>query len=371
MTGPRYTPLVQSLSSDSPFVGPERHERAVGHPFKARLGANENGFGPSPKAITALQEAAKDIWMYADSESFDLRTALAARHKVSINNILIGEGIDGLLGDLVRLLITTGDSIVTSAGAYPTLNYHVAGHGGTIHTVPFVDDHEDLPSLIAKAHETDAKMIYIANPDNPMGTWHTGAEIAAQLDNIPDGCLLILDEAYVELAPKGTAAEYDVDHPNVIRMRTFSKGYGLAGARIGYAMAAAPLIKAFDKIRLHFGVNRASQAGALAALQDEAWLTQTRENVATSRATLAQIAKDNGLTAIPSATNFVTIDTHRDGTFAKALVQELATLGVFIRMPFVAPQNRCIRVSCGTAKDMQTFAEALPQALKTLQGKSL
>lgn len=366
MTGPRYTPLILSLSADSPFVGPERHERAVGQPFSARLGANENGFGPSPLTICAIQDAATDIWMYGDSESMDLRHALADHHGVQIDNILIGAGIDGLLGDLVRLLITAGDTVVTSAGAYPTFNYHVAGFGGSIETVPYQNDHEDLPELIQKARETEAKLIYFANPDNPMGTWHAGKDIAAQLDAIPDGCLLILDEAYVELAPEGTAALYDVNHPKVIRMRTFSKGYGLAGARIGYAMGHAQLIKTFDKIRLHFGVNRASQAGALAALDDTAWLTQTRENVATARATLTQIAKDNGLTAIPSATNFVTLDTHRDGTVAKALVAELATLGVFIRMPFVAPQNRCIRVSCGPAKDMATFARTLPQALANL-----
>ncbi|MGR3839102.1 MAG: aminotransferase class I/II-fold pyridoxal phosphate-dependent enzyme, partial [Cognatishimia sp.] len=231
MSDPRYTPLVASLPATVPFVGPETQERAKGTPFAARLGANENIFGPSPKAIAAMAAAASDIWMYGDPENHDLRHALAAFHGVDAENIVVGEGIDGLLGYLVRLVIAPGDAVVISAGAYPTFNYHVAGFGGTLHTVPYQADYEDLDALIAKAREVDAKLIYFANPDNPMGSWHSGQSITAKLDEIPDGCLLVLDEAYVELAPDGTAAEYDVAHPKVIRMRTFSKGYGMAGAR--------------------------------------------------------------------------------------------------------------------------------------------
>lgn len=366
MKTPRYTDHIQSLSADSPFIGPERHERATGQPFTARLGANENIFGPSPKAIRAMAEAAQDVWMYADPEAYDLRSTLAAFHDVALDNILVGEGIDGLLGDLVRLMIGAGDTVVTSAGAYPTFNYHVTGYGGTIHTVPYKADHEDLPSLIAKAKEVDAKLIYLANPDNPMGTHHVGADITRHLDAIPDGALLILDEAYVELAPQGTAAQYDVQHPRVIRMRTFSKGYGLAGARVGYAMGARDLIRSFDKIRLHFGANRASHAAALAALLDQDWLAQTCAQIAAAKITIAQIAADNGMIALPSATNFVAIDTQQDGAFAKALVQALADQGIFVRMPFVAPQNRCIRISCGRPQDLAAFAKALPKALETL-----
>ncbi len=366
MSTPRYTDHIQSLSSESPFIGPERHERATGTPFTARLGANENIFGPSPKAIEAMAQAAQDVWMYADPEAYELRSALAAFHNVARENILVGEGIDGLLGDLIRLLISAGDAVVTSAGAYPTFNYHVTGYGGTIHTVPYVEDHEDLPSLIAKAREVDAKLIYIANPDNPMGTHHAGSTITQHLADIPDDCLLILDEAYIELAPAGTEAQYDIEHPKVIRMRTFSKGYGLAGARAGYAMGARDLIKNFDKIRLHFGGNRASHAAALAALHDQDWLAQTRAQIEAAKQTIAQIAQDNSLTALPSATNFVAIDTHKDGTFAKALVGALADQGIFVRMPFVAPQNRCIRISCGRPQDLEAFAKALPIALQNI-----
>lgn len=364
MTGPRYTPLALSLPASVPFVGPETQERARGAPFVARLGANENVFGPSPRAIRAMQDAASDIWMYGDPENHDLRAALAVFHGVAPENIMVGEGIDGLLGYLVRLLVGPGEAVVTSAGAYPTFNYHVAGFGGALHSVPFVDDHEDPCLLFAKAGEVAAKLVYLANPDNPMGTWHKGADIVAALADLPEGCLLVLDEAYVECAPEGTAAPVAADDPRVVRMRTFSKVYGMAGARVGYAIGTPGLISAFNKVRNHFGMNRAAQAGALAALADNDWLAHVQREIVTARARIGEIACAHGLTPLPSATNFVAIDCGRDGVFAKAVLDALVELGIFVRMPFAAPQNRCIRISCGPKGDLDAFAAALPEALK-------
>ncbi len=362
MTHIRLTPLAQSLPASVPFVGPETQERARGAEFKARLGANESVFGPSPLAVRAMAETPQ--WMYGDPESFDLRAALAAHHGCTPAHIMVGEGIDGLLGYLVRLFVSADDSVVTSAGAYPTFNYHVAGFGGTLHTVPYVDDHEDPASLFAKAAEVDAKLVYLANPDNPMGSHHRGDEIAKAMEALPSGTLLVLDEAYVECAPEGTALPLPADDPRVIRMRTFSKVYGLAGARVGYAIGHPDLIEAFHKVRNHFGMNRAAQAGALAALEDDSYLARVQQDILEARDRIAQIARDNGLTPLPSATNFVTIDCGRDAAFAKAVLDGLIARGIFVRMPFVAPQNRCIRVSCGTTAMLDAFGAALPAALK-------
>ncbi|MFK7940576.1 MAG: pyridoxal phosphate-dependent aminotransferase [Roseovarius sp.] len=363
MTYPRYTDLAQSLPATVPFVGPEEQERSRGAPFEARLGANENTFGPSPRAIAAMRDAAADIWMYGDPTSHDLRSALAARHGIGMEHIVVGEGIDGLLGYLVRLLIGPGDAAVTSDGAYPTFNYHVAGFGGVLHKVPYRDDHEDLQGLIAKATQVDAKLIYFANPDNPMGSWISGGDVVRALEHLPEGCLLLLDEAYLELAPDDAAPEIAVTDPRVIRMRTFSKGYGMAGARVGYALGAEALITAFGKIRNHFGMNRAAQIGALAAFEDTAWLEHVRAQVAQSRDEIARIARENGLSPLPSATNFVAVECGRDGAFARAVLSGLVARGVFVRMPFVAPQDRCIRISCGGDREMAALAAALPEAL--------
>ena len=330
-------------------------------PFLARIGANESVFGPSPKVKAAM--AAADIWKYGDPENFELRAALAAHHGVTQDHIMVGEGIDGLLGYIVRLYVAPGDAVVTSDGAYPTFNYHVAGYGGVLHKVPYKNDHEDPAALFAKAAEVRAKLVYLSNPDNPMGTWHDGATLTRALADLPEGTLLILDEAYMDTAPAGTAPDVAPDDPRILRMRTFSKAYGLAGARVGYALGAPDNILAFNKVRNHFGMNRAAQAGAVAALADQAYLAQVQSQIADSRDEIARIAKDNGLSPLPSATNFVTIDCGRDGTFAKAVLDSLVDQGLFVRMPFSAPQNRCIRVSCGAAADMALFAECLPKAL--------
>jgi histidinol-phosphate aminotransferase len=363
MTGPRYTPLAASLPSTVPFVGPETQERARGRRFAARLGANESGFGPSPRAIAAMQAAAADVWMYGDPELHDLRGAIAAHHGVSPAQVAVGEGIDGLLGLLVRLLVGPGDAVVTSDGAYPTFNFHVAGFGGVLHKVPYAGDHEDPQALLDRARAVGAKLIYLANPDNPMGSWHPAPVIEAMVDALPDGTLLILDEAYVDLAPPGTAPVLASDDPRVIRMRTFSKGYGMAGLRVGYALGAGPLVSAFDKVRNHFGVGRIAQAGALAALADQDWLTQVRAEVGRARDGLAHVARANGLVPLPSATNFVTMDCGQDGVFARRVLAGLISRDIFVRMPFVAPQDRCIRVSAGTPADLAAFASALPGAL--------
>ncbi|WP_435167804.1 pyridoxal phosphate-dependent aminotransferase [Falsirhodobacter sp. 1013] len=368
MSMPRYTPLIRSLPSTVPFVGPETQERMRGRPFAARLGANESVFGPSPAAIHAMQRAAGEAWMYGDPENHDLRQALAAHHGINPANIVVGEGIDGLLGLLVRLLIDKGDAVVTSDGAYPTFNFHVAGFGGVLHKVPYAGNHEDPDALIARAREVGAKLIYIANPDNPMGSHHPAEVLERMVDAVPDGALLILDEAYVELAPDTAIPRIAIDDPRVIRMCTFSKAYGMAGARIGYAMGAADLIAAFDKVRNHFGVSRIAQAGALAALGDTGWLAHVRQQVHAGREELSAIARAHGLSPLPSATNFVTMDCGADGAFAKKVLQGLVARDVFVRMPFVAPHDRCIRVSAGSEQDQSLFAAALPEALAEARG---
>jgi histidinol-phosphate aminotransferase len=302
--------------------------------------------------------------MYGDPELYDLKAALASHHGCGHEHIVVGEGIDGLLGYLVRLMIGPGDKVVTSLGAYPTFTFHVAGFGGEIIRVPYKADHEDPEALIVAAWAHRPKLIYLSNPDNPMGSHHPAAAITAMINALPAETLMILDEAYIDLAPPGTAPQIAADDPRVIRFRTFSKGYGMAGLRVGYAICAAPLAVALDKIRNHFGMGRIAQAGALAALADQAWLAQVQTRVALGRERLGAIARANGASPLPSATNFVTMDLGRDGDFARATLRALTGLGVFVRMPGVAPLDRCLRVSVGDDAALDVFEEVLPQALK-------
>jgi len=363
MTRPAFTSLAQALPATVPFVGPEAIERRSGRPFRARLGANESGFGPAPSVIAAIREAAGSVWMYGDPENHDIRADVAAHLGVAPANVMIGEGVDGLLGLVARLFLEPGDVVVSSLGAYPTFHFHVAGFGGRLVTVPYHDDRESLDALLEAARREQPKLVYLANPDNPMGTWWSAAEIAAFADALPESTMLLLDEAYIETAPAGTAPALDISRPNILRFRTFSKAYGLAGLRCGYAIGEAGMISAFDKVRNHFGVNRLAQVAARAALKDTEYLRTTIARISEARDNIAAIARANGLSPIPSATNFVTIDCGGDGTFALDVLQGLARRDVFVRKPMASILDRCIRVSVGPAAELAIFEEMLSQAL--------
>jgi len=263
----------------------------------------------------------------------------------------------------VRLFVAPGTPVVTSAGAYPTFNYHVAGFGGELITVPYRDDRQDPEALAAAVRESGARLVYFCNPDNPMGSHHGPDAVQTLLDGVPPECVVILDEAYVEYAPDGTAPGWELRDPRVIRFRTFSKVFGLAGLRIAWAVGDPDILAGFERIRNHFGVNRMAQVAAEAALADEDHLARTIAATARSRARIFRIATDNGLAPLPSATNFVAIDCGRDGAFSRAVVAALGARGVFIRMPGVAPLDRCIRVSCGPEEAMTALEGALPAAL--------
>jgi histidinol-phosphate aminotransferase len=361
---PPFTPVIDKLPSTIPFIGPEAIVRKTGIPTRARIGANENGFGPSPHVIEAMQQAAHESWKYGDPEVHDLRQAIAEFHGLGIANVTVGEGIDGLFGLAVRLFVEPGVTVASSTGAYPTFNFHVASVGGRLATTPYVEDREHPEHLLALAKKENARVIYFANPDNPMGTWWNARSVQQLIDHVPAGAVLMLDEAYNEFAPDGTLPPLDMSNPNVLRFRTFSKAYGMAGVRVGYALGHPDVVSAFDKIRNHFGVTRMGQAGAMAALADGEYLAMNVARVKRAREKIAQIARASNLAPIASATNFVAIDCGRDGTYARAIVDGVANHGIFIRMPGVAPLNRCIRVSCGTDEDLALLAEALPKVLR-------
>ncbi len=364
MSRPPFTPVIEALPHLVPFVGPEALERARGKPFRARLGANESTFGPSPAAVAVMEKAAAGSWKYADPENHELRAALAAFHGLAIDNVVVGEGIDGLLGLTCMMFLQPGETVVTTDGAYPTFNFHVLAHGGRLVKVPMRDDCEDLSALIQTAARETAKILYVSNPNNPMGSWWPAEDISRLIAGLPKGMLLILDEAYSDTAPEGTTPRLDMANAQVVRYRTFSKAYGLAGARIGYALGHADVIQAFDKVRNHYGINRAGQLGALAALHDQAYLTEAVARIIRARGRISEVARANGLTALPSATNFVAIDCGQDGVFAKRVLDGLIARDVFVRKPAVTPQDRCIRVSCGRDEDIAIFAGALAHALK-------
>ena len=365
---PLLTPVIRALPVTVPFVGPEAQERERGRPFRARMGANESGFGPSPRVIARMEQAAAEMWKYCDPDNYDLKVALARHLGIGAENVVVGEGIDGLLNLIVRMYATEGTPVVTSLGAYPTFNFHVASVGGRLVPVPFRDDKEDLQGLLDAARRENAPVVYLSNPDNPMGSWWEANEILRFVEQLPETTTLILDEAYGETALASALPPVDISRPNVVRMRTFSKAYGLAGIRCGYAFGDAKVISDFEKVRNHYGVSRMAQIAGEEALADQAYLAEVVAKVDTGRRRIAKIATDNGLKPLPSGTNFVTVDCGADSNFALAIMRNLLARDVFIRKPMAPVLDRCIRVSVGLDHEIDIFAEELPKAIAAARG---
>lgn len=346
----------------TPFIGPEQLMREHGHHALLRLGANESGFGPSPRAVAAMAAELPRLSWYGDPESYDLRAALSVRLDCAIDEIAVGSGIDDLMGLVVRAFMAPGGVALTTAGTYPTFNYHVRGFGGELESVPYgADGRIDTEALAARARAIRPAIVYVANPDNPSGTLLPAQAVVELFEALPPATLLLLDEAYADFVDERALPQFGL-HPRVVRVRTFSKAYGMAGARIGYAIATSRNVRTFQKIRLHYGVNRNAQVGALAALGDETFRNYVVEQTAAGRRHYGEIAASLGLRAAESHTNFVCIDLGSEPR-ATAMMNALLARGVFIRKPAAPPLDRCIRVSVGAAEDRAEFGRRFAAVL--------
>ena len=361
-----FTKIAYDLPETVPFVGPESQERENSFSFDARLGANESVFGPSKMVMEAIKVQADEVWQYGDPESFDLLQKLSEFYSLPRDNFIIGEGIDGLLGNLVRLFIEPGDEVVSSLGAYPTFKYHVDGFGGKMSLVPYSNYFEDLDALLIAAKKCKAKILYLSNPDNPMGTFHPKDRMQDFIDKIPDDTILCLDEAYADFVDKDELPSIDLEKENVIRFRTFSKAYGLAGLRVGYGIGNKKMVKSFNKVRNHFGVNKLGQIAAKVALEDQDHLKTVLKKVDQSKKDIAAVFQKFGFTSLSSRTNFVPINSGGDGKFAAKLMRSLIQEKIFVRMPSVSPLNSFIRITAGTSDDLTVLDNALNKIIKKI-----
>ncbi len=336
--------------------------REIGRAELVRLGANESAFGPSPKAVAAMAAQLPHLSWYGDPESLELRDALAEKHGCTPAHIVVGAGIDDLMGLAVRAFVAPGDAAVMSRGTYPTFLYHVLGYGGKPVYAAYRDDGTpDIDALLAIARRELPRVVYLANPDNPSGRFISRDDMQRFYEALPHDSLLLLDEAYADFVD-----ESDLMPPayedRLIRLRTFSKAYGMAGARIGYALTSERNIATFAKIRLHYGINRNAQVGALAALADADFRAYVIGETSVARDDYYRIARRIGADYIESRTNFVCIgmgDAHR----ATQVMNELLLGGVWVRKPGAPPLDSYIRVSAGTEPMRRAFAEALQGVL--------
>ncbi|HEX3548896.1 MAG TPA: aminotransferase class I/II-fold pyridoxal phosphate-dependent enzyme [Candidatus Elarobacter sp.] len=366
---PQPTAQVLAIPPMTPFVAPEELARRVGRSELLRLGANESAFGPSPRAIAAMRDAVARTSWYGDPESLELRAALAARHGCSSDEVVVASGIDDLMGLIVRAYCGVGEACVATRGTYPTLFYHLNGCGARAEFAEPDASGGIVPeSIVDAVRRSGARLVYVANPDNPSGSFVDRATIGALRDALPDDTMLFLDEAYADFVPREQLPPDEID-PRIVRTRTFSKAYGMAGARIGYALAPAELVATLQKLRLHFGVNRTGQIGALAALEDSAFLRGVVAEVERGREEYHALAASHGLPSLPSRTNFVCIGIGTRAQ-AEAMVGALLELGVFVRKPWAPPIDGYIRVTVGTVAERAAFAERFAEALDRVREKA-
>ena len=354
-------PYIRAIAPYQPGKPIAELERELGISGIVKLASNENPLGASPKAIAAMHEAIRTIALYPDGNGFELKDALSKRYGVALANLVLGNGSNDLLELASRAFLAPGDVAVYSAHAFAVYALATQAVGAKGVTVPAQDFGHDLDAMLKAAVQHKAKMVFIANPNNPTGTYLTAAALERFLSALPVNVLVVLDEAYNEYLPP--AQRYDsvswlTKYPNLIISRTFSKAYGLAGLRVGYAIAHEQITDMMNRVRQPFNVNSVAQAAAVAALHDMDFVQQTYE--LNQRGMLQIIAGLNklGLSYIPSFGNFICF---RIGG-ATAMYRRLLELGVIVRPVANYDMADYLRVSIGLESENEKFLSALEQA---------
>ncbi|MBE0510960.1 MAG: histidinol-phosphate transaminase [Chromatiales bacterium] len=361
-------PGVLALSPYQPGKPIEELERELGISHIIKLASNENPLGPSPQALAAMGEELADIWLYPDGSGHALKSGLAARHGVAMNQITLGNGSSEVLEFAIRVLVGKGDEVLYSAHSFALYPILTLATGGTPVEAPASNWGVDLDALLARINP-NTRVICIANPNNPTGTWVAAGALRRFLEQVPEDVLVIIDEAYFDYAiePATGATDYPDcsqwlgEFANIMVARTFSKSYGLAGLRVGYALSSPQLADLMNRVRPPFNVNNLALAAATAALADEAHLSAS---VALNARGLQQLGEGfvaMGLDYIPSAGNFISVDLKRP---AAPLYQALLREGVIVRPVANYGMPEHLRVTVGTEAQNQRFLEALARVLK-------
>ncbi|MDX8385755.1 MAG: histidinol-phosphate transaminase [Gallionella sp.] len=337
-------------------------ERELGITGIVKLASNENPLGASPKAIEAARLALDEIGLYPDGNGYALKDALVGRYGVTHDQIVLGNGSNDLLELAARAFLTVGDKVVYADHSFAVYALATQAVGASGISVVAKDFGHDLDAMGKAAVEQGAKIIFIANPNNPTGTFLSGVDLHGFMSALPANILVVLDEAYNEYLPESN--KYDSvswleKFPNLIISRTFSKAYGLASLRIGYAMANKEVIDMMNRVRQPFNVNSMAQAAAVAALADKAFVQQSFE---LNRNGMKQVLDGLGkleLEFIPSFGNFVSFKV----AGAEGIYRRLLELGVIVRSVANYGMPGYLRVSIGLKTENEVFLSALKQAL--------
>ncbi len=355
---PIVAPYIESLSPYVPGKPIEEVAREFGIPDCVKLASNENPLGASPLALAAVRDTLAHGHLYPDGSCFALKRKLATLHGVEPEEVVVGAGTNEILTLLVRTFLAEGEEAVLSENTFLVYRLAVQSCGRRATSVPMRDHRYDLEAM-AGAIGPRTKLVFVANPDNPNGTYVTAAELDRFLDRVPAHVLVVLDEAYFEFVDEADypdGARLLRRRPRLVVLRTFSKIHGLAGLRVGYALCERDVANYLDRVRDPFNVSSVAQTAAVAALEDQAHVEATRAVVREGRALLMRELPGLGFRVVPSVANFVLADVGGSG---EALFQALLRHGVIVRPMAAYGMPEAVRISIGTPAENERLLRAL------------
>ena len=341
-------------------------KRKFGDKEPIKLASNENPLGCSPKSINKLDNHINNCNRYPDSSGFELRKKLADIYNLDMNNVIIGSGSEGIMSNVMRTFLSGNDKIISSMSSF--IGFRVLADASGYHTdwVPMKNYHYDLEGIANKIDD-QTKIIYLANPDNPTGTYFTKNEFDSFMQKVPDRVLIILDEAYYEYAegiddyPDSMIYRYD----NIITLRTFSKVYGLAGFRVGYGFAHNDLISNLMKVKLPFEPSTLAQEAALGALDDDMFMKKSVSLNISEKELMYDFFADNDIPFIKSATNFVTLIFENEAS-NHSFCDSLLKNGVIVRNLKAFGLGHCTRVTIGNENENKIFKESFLKVIEKI-----
>ncbi len=355
---------VRAIAPYQPGKPVSELQRELGLSDIVKLASNENPLGASPLALAAMRGALEEVARYPDGNGFELKAALARRHGVRAEQIVLGNGSNDVLELAARVFLRPGAGAVYSRHAFAVYPLVTQAMGATGVETPARDFGHDLDAML-RAVTPETRIVFIANPNNPTGTLLSPGEIAAFLRAVPREVLVVLDEAYYEYLPperRGNSIAWLEEFPNLAITRTFSKAYGLAGLRVGYALASGNIADLMNRVRQPFNVNSVAQAGAAAALADQDFVQRSQDLNAQGMARITAGFGKLGVEFIPSFGNFVSFKVGN----APRVYRGLLELGVIVRPIASYGMPEHLRVSIGTFEENERFLEALERVLREL-----
>jgi len=355
-----FSPALRDIVPYEPGKPVEEVQRELGIERVVKLASNEGPYGPFPAALDAIARASGELNRYPDGGAYRLRAALAERHGVAFEEVITGAGADGMIDAVSQIFLRPGDEIVCGWPSFVSYVIDARKLGATPQLVPLRDHRYDLESMLA-AVGPSTKLAYLCLPNNPTGTMNTRAEVDAWFAKVPEHVLTVVDQAYFEYIDDPDYVDAVEEHfkqgRNVVVLRTFSKIYGLAGLRVGYAVAPRTVVTELSKVRRAFDVSTPAQEAALASLGDPDEVRRRRELNALGRTELERILSAHGLSPVPGAVaNFVYVELGEDSRpFQERLLRE----GAIVRPTHGFGGPEAIRVTVGTPDELRFLDEAL------------